>query len=186
MRKQLPSDKTKSMVEFSTQKPHERFESIRRGAEQLQYGQSEYIRQFGMNINTAGGPLALQGRILPTPALQYGRGSREPTVVRYFFIRIRVRRVGLSCFFAIGAKGWEVEYVTIQFRFRRRGAKENFFRADKKLVAPMSVNHWLIVTFENRRFREPGASEMVKNLIKGFESTGKRNSLILFLGKGGF
>lgn len=86
MRKQLPSDKTKAMVEFSTQKPHERFQSIRNGAEQLQYGQSDYIRQFGLSINTAGGPMSLQGRILPTPALQYGPGSKEPTVVRTFFI----------------------------------------------------------------------------------------------------
>jgi len=44
--------------------------------------------------------------------------------------------------------------------------------ADKKLIAPVPINHWLIVTFDNRRFREPGASEMVKNLIRGFESTG--------------
>lgn len=52
-----------------------------------------------------------------------------------------------------------------------------FCRADKKLVAAMTINHWLIYTFDTRRFREPAAGEMVRNLIRGFESTGK----VLFL-----
>jgi len=85
MKKQMPSDKTKDMVAFSTQKPHERFRSIMAGAQLLQYGQSTYIRDFGMSINTAGGPLQFQGRVLPTPQLQYGRGSKEPTVVCFLF-----------------------------------------------------------------------------------------------------
>jgi len=84
MKKQLPSDKTKDMVAFSTQKPFERFRSITAGAQLLQYGQSSYIRDFGMTINTADGLLQFQGRILPTPQLQYGRGSKELTVVRFF------------------------------------------------------------------------------------------------------
>lgn len=84
MKKQLPSDKTKDMVAFSTQKPFERFRSITAGAQLLQYGQSSYIRDFGMTINTADGLLQFQGRILPTPQLQYGRGSKELTVVCFF------------------------------------------------------------------------------------------------------
>ncbi|KAF9441655.1 Piwi-domain-containing protein [Macrolepiota fuliginosa MF-IS2] len=133
MRKQLPSDKTKAMVEFSTQKPHERFQSIRNGAQQLAYGQSDYIREFGMNINTAGGLMQVQARVLPTPVLQYGAGSREVTVMPKF-----------------GA--WNM--------------------ADKKLIAPSTVHHWLVFSFDSRRFREPGASEMIKNMVRGFESTG--------------
>jgi eukaryotic translation initiation factor 2C len=81
MRKQLPSDKTKDMVAFSTQKPFERFRSIQNGAQLLQYGQSSYIRDFGMNINTADGLLQFQARVLPTPQLQYGQGSKEAIVV---------------------------------------------------------------------------------------------------------
>jgi len=81
MRKQLPSDKTKDMVAFSTQKPHERFQTIQNGANQLAYGQSSYIRDFGMTIHTAPGPMTVSARILPTPQLQYGPGSKEPTVV---------------------------------------------------------------------------------------------------------
>jgi eukaryotic translation initiation factor 2C len=81
MRKQLPSDKTSRMVSFSTQKPPQRFSFIKNGARDLQYGQSEYVRNFGLNINTGGGLLTLKGRILPPPRLQYGQGSKEPVVV---------------------------------------------------------------------------------------------------------
>lgn len=84
MRKQLPSDKTKAMVEFSTQKPFERFQSIRNGAQQLAYAQSDYISNFDMHIDVDAGLLSLKARILPTPGLQYGAGSREPTVVCCF------------------------------------------------------------------------------------------------------
>lgn len=82
MRKQLPSDKTKDMVAFSTQRPADRFQSITAGVQRLQYGQSEYIREFGMRIITENGPLTLSARILPTPALQYGQRSKDRTVVR--------------------------------------------------------------------------------------------------------
>ncbi|KAF8993952.1 Piwi domain-containing protein [Cyathus striatus] len=80
-RKQVPPEKTKAMVEFATKKPNERLEDIRRGVDILQYGQSDYIREFGMNINTADGPLAIQMRKLQTPTLRYGQGSKAPTVV---------------------------------------------------------------------------------------------------------
>lgn len=79
MRKQLPSDKTSKMVSFSTLKPPQRFQLIENGARDLQYGQSEYIRSFGLNINPT--LMSLKGRILPTPKLQYGPGSKEPVVV---------------------------------------------------------------------------------------------------------
>ncbi|XP_006458774.1 argonaute-like protein [Agaricus bisporus var. bisporus H97] len=82
MRKQLPSDKTSKMVSFSTLKPPQRFQLIENGARDLQYGQSEYIRSFGLNINPT--LMSLKGRILPTPKLQYGPGSKEPVVVPRF------------------------------------------------------------------------------------------------------
>ncbi|KAJ3565826.1 hypothetical protein NP233_g7393 [Leucocoprinus birnbaumii] len=133
MKKQLPSDKTKDMVAFATQKPFERFRSIEAGARLLQYGQSTYIRDFGMSINTADGPLSFKGRILPTPQLQYSPRSKEPTVVP-------------------------------------RDGKWNM--AGKMLVNPVTINHWLIVTFESRRFRDQAQQDLVRNLVSGFRSTG--------------
>ena len=48
----------------------------------LAFGQSEYVRQFGMNVETAAGPLPTQARVLQPPTLQYGPGSKQLKIVR--------------------------------------------------------------------------------------------------------
>jgi eukaryotic translation initiation factor 2C len=80
MKKQVPSDKTKDVVEFATKKPHERFNSIRDGLGILAYGQSDYVRDFGLTVETTTGLLPIQARVLNPPKLQYGRESKQPTI----------------------------------------------------------------------------------------------------------
>ncbi|KAF5387029.1 hypothetical protein D9615_002113 [Tricholomella constricta] len=80
MKKQLPPEKTKDVLDFSTKKPQERFQSIKNGLEILAYGQSEYIRQFGMSVETQPGFLPISSRVLDPPTLKYGPGSRQPTI----------------------------------------------------------------------------------------------------------
>lgn len=81
MRKQVPPEKTKDVVEFATKRPPDRLASIRQGVEMLAYGQSEYVRHFGMNVETAAGPLSTRARILKPPTLQYGQGSKELKII---------------------------------------------------------------------------------------------------------
>ena len=45
----------------------------------LQYGQSEYVRAFGMNVTPT--PISVQARVLAPPILRYGPGSAEATIV---------------------------------------------------------------------------------------------------------
>ncbi|KAF8914444.1 argonaute-like protein [Gymnopilus junonius] len=78
MRKQIPSDKTNDMLEFSKLDPPQRLASIRQGLQVLQYGQSEYIRQFGMKISET--PMSVRARVLPPPMLKYGEGSAQKTI----------------------------------------------------------------------------------------------------------
>ncbi|KAF9226544.1 argonaute-like protein [Gyrodon lividus] len=80
MRKQVPPEKTKDVLEFATKKPHERLQSISNGLSVLAYGQSEYVRQFGMTVDESAGPLSLNARVLMPPKLRYGQGSPQPTV----------------------------------------------------------------------------------------------------------
>ncbi|KAJ3529107.1 hypothetical protein NM688_g7899 [Phlebia brevispora] len=75
MRKQIPSDKVKEVVKFSTKKPGERLSSIRNGLGVLAYGQSEYVQEFGMHVQDQQGPLSVNARILQPPKLQYGGQS---------------------------------------------------------------------------------------------------------------
>ncbi|QRV72427.1 argonaute-like protein [Ceratobasidium sp. AG-Ba] len=78
MRKQIPPALTSSVLSFSTKKPDERLNSIVAGHSVLQYGQSEYMRQFGMNVSTE--PERCLARVLPTPALNYGTGSKRKQI----------------------------------------------------------------------------------------------------------
>ncbi|KAF8897601.1 argonaute-like protein [Infundibulicybe gibba] len=80
MRKQVPAEKIREVIEFATKSPKERLESIKNGLAVLAYGQSEYVRQFGMHVNTSG-PLKIQARVLKPPTLKYGVGSRQVNVV---------------------------------------------------------------------------------------------------------
>lgn len=75
MRKQIPADKTNDVLEFSKLNPANRLASIRTGLQVLQYGQSEYVRQFGMNVTPT--PMAVKARVLAPPVLRYGQGKEN-------------------------------------------------------------------------------------------------------------
>ncbi|KAG8992734.1 hypothetical protein FRB90_000927 [Tulasnella sp. 427] len=72
-RKTLTPEQTKHMVEFSTLKPDARLRNIRNGLQQLSYGNSAFLQDFGINVDA--NPMTIKGRILPTPTLMYGRNS---------------------------------------------------------------------------------------------------------------
>lgn len=100
MKKAVPPEKTRDVLAFSTQKPSARYvqlltafnsylselvarlQSIKNGIRVFEYETSEYLRSFGMSVNTSGGPLSVPARILEPPNLKYGRGSRQPNIVR--------------------------------------------------------------------------------------------------------
>ncbi|KIJ56900.1 hypothetical protein M422DRAFT_23034 [Sphaerobolus stellatus SS14] len=73
MRKQVPADKTRDVLAFSTQKPGDRLTSIRNGINVFEYQTSEYMRAFGMEVKTSVGPLEVNARVLPPPSLMYGQ-----------------------------------------------------------------------------------------------------------------
>ncbi|KAE9402870.1 argonaute-like protein [Gymnopus androsaceus JB14] len=79
MRKQVPPEKTKSVLDFTTKRPQARLDLIKAGLRVLSYGQSEYVREFGMNVpNNA--PMSISARVLAPPALKYCPGSRQLTI----------------------------------------------------------------------------------------------------------
>ncbi|TRM60484.1 Piwi domain-containing protein [Schizophyllum amplum] len=78
MRKQVPADATREMVQFSAQRPSDRFAGIQSALQTLAYSQSTYVQHFGMSVGSS--PLQVTSRTLPAPKMQYGRGSRQPTV----------------------------------------------------------------------------------------------------------
>ncbi|KAJ3552095.1 hypothetical protein NM688_g4338 [Phlebia brevispora] len=107
MRKQVPDDKVKDVVQFSTKKPQDRLASIRNALGVLAYGQSEYVRQFGLHIEQQE-PILAGARILPSPTLKYGGNNPGSTLIpregawnmvnRSFFQPTRIDRWGIVVF----------------------------------------------------------------------------------------
>ncbi|RPD63356.1 argonaute-like protein [Lentinus tigrinus ALCF2SS1-6] len=79
MRKQVPPEKVKDVLAFSAKSPQERLKSICDGLQTLAYSGSDYVREFGMQVEER--HLTVQARVLTAPTLKYGEGSQQPTVV---------------------------------------------------------------------------------------------------------
>ncbi|KAH9006800.1 argonaute-like protein [Lactarius hatsudake] len=77
MRKQVPPDKTNSVLEFATKRPNDRLGSIVNGLGVLEYGQSEYVREFGLTV--ANEPIRIQARVMNPPTLRYHQSSKQPS-----------------------------------------------------------------------------------------------------------
>jgi eukaryotic translation initiation factor 2C len=77
MRKPVPSDKTNSVLDFASKRPNDRLASIVDGLSVLEYGQSEYVREFGMTV--ANEPIRIQARVMNPPALRYHPSSKQPS-----------------------------------------------------------------------------------------------------------
>ncbi|KAK0229725.1 argonaute-like protein [Armillaria nabsnona] len=79
MRKQIPGDIIEKVRGFSSMKPGDRLRSIKQGLNVLAYGQSDYVRHFGMTV-TSTEPLQVDARVLAPPVLAYGGKSRQKTI----------------------------------------------------------------------------------------------------------
>ncbi|KAF9032944.1 argonaute-like protein [Panaeolus papilionaceus] len=74
----IPESLVPKVLDFSTKLPVSKLDSIKKGIENIQHGQSDYVRQFGLTINTD--PLQVQTRVLNAPKLRYSDTSRQPEV----------------------------------------------------------------------------------------------------------
>jgi len=119
MRKQIPPDMTTEIVEFSKMNPAQRLSSIKAGLDVLQYGQSEYVRAFGMNVTPT--PISVTARVLPTPMLRYGQGSAEATI-KPFNGQWNMRDKKL--FRPATVKIWTIVIYESQGRFRQDTARD--------------------------------------------------------------
>jgi eukaryotic translation initiation factor 2C len=166
MRRQIPPELVKQVLDFATKRPPERLQSIRNGLEVgrstvyahyrsssksyqvLAYGQSEYVRQFGMNVTPQA--LNIDARVLPAPTLRYGVGSRQPTIVRHL---ARLLRSSLTTAQTPRDGAWNL--------------------IDKRFYRPVRIDQWAVVVYEHpNRFPRDNAQYLIQEWIKGCETVG--------------
>ncbi|KAF7342176.1 Protein argonaute-2 [Mycena venus] len=78
VRKEIPDEKKADLVAFATKAPKDRLASIGKGMQVLAYGQSEYVRKFGLTVNP--NVVSTQARVLRAPTLKYGAGGKASSV----------------------------------------------------------------------------------------------------------
>ncbi len=61
----------------------------------LEYGQSEYVREFGLTV--ANEPIRIQARVMNAPTLRYHQSSKQPSAVRTFFFRSKLNDLMRLC-----------------------------------------------------------------------------------------
>ncbi|SJK96819.1 uncharacterized protein ARMOST_00065 [Armillaria ostoyae] len=76
-RAELNPDATRDMVKFATKRPDQRLSAIQTGIQVLAYGQSRYVRDFGLDIKTGTLPMEIRARMINAPELKYGPGSKQ-------------------------------------------------------------------------------------------------------------
>ncbi|KAK0227575.1 argonaute-like protein [Armillaria fumosa] len=76
----LSQEATRDMVKFATKRPDQRLSAIQTGIQVLAYGQSRYVRDFGLDIKTGALPMEIPARMINAPELKYGPGSKQLTV----------------------------------------------------------------------------------------------------------
>ena len=102
VRKQMSSDHIRSILGFLGLPPRHREGRIREGLgvrmfrlghwsrvlimcyQVLQYGQAQYVQQFGIDVPNPPKLVELNARIITMPRLNYNPASKKPNVVRTF------------------------------------------------------------------------------------------------------
>ncbi|KAI6105779.1 argonaute-like protein [Pisolithus sp. B1] len=121
MRKQVPPEKTKDVLEFATKRPQDRLASITNGLAVLAYGQSQYVREFGMHVDDTAGPINLPARVLQPPKLRYGQGSPQPVGTLYVSSSFRIDK---RFFRPATIERWIVVVYERQQRFNQQSAQD--------------------------------------------------------------
>ncbi|KAJ3900104.1 argonaute-like protein [Lentinula edodes] len=147
-RKQIPPDVTRHMVDFSKKSPAERLASIKDGFGVLGHTESEYVRNFGLDVNEDTFPMVTDARQLPAPKLKYGEGSKP--------------------IFAEPRNGaWDMQNIHSLLPIYP------LHRRNKKMIKPQRFNKWVMIIFESvNRFGQETAESVAHDFVNGCKNFG--------------
>jgi eukaryotic translation initiation factor 2C len=74
----LSDVQTSNMIKFAVTLPKERWAAVQQGVRLLNWANDPYLRHYGLQVSTA--PAKVQARILPSPTVHFGAGSKEATI----------------------------------------------------------------------------------------------------------
>jgi eukaryotic translation initiation factor 2C len=74
----LSDTQTSLMIKFAVTLPSARWAAIQQGVSLLNWQNDPYLRHYGIKVNPAASKV--KARILPSPKVHFGAGSKEPTI----------------------------------------------------------------------------------------------------------
>lgn len=74
----LSDTQTSNMIKFAVTLPKQRWDAVMHGVRLLGWDSDPYLKRFGLKISST--PAKTQARILPSPVVQFGQGSRQVNV----------------------------------------------------------------------------------------------------------
>jgi hypothetical protein len=71
----LSDTQTSNMIKFAVTLPKERWAAVEQGVRLLDWQNDPYLKHYGLKVNPA--PAKVKARVLPSPAVHFGQGSKE-------------------------------------------------------------------------------------------------------------
>lgn len=71
----LSDVQTSNMIKFAVTLPKERWAAVMAGVRLLHWPNDPYLRHYGLQVNQT--PSKVKARVLPSPAVHFGQGSKE-------------------------------------------------------------------------------------------------------------
>ena len=71
----LSDVQTSQMIKFAVTLPKERWAAVQQGVKLLDWAHDPYLRHYGVQISP--NPSKVKARVLPSPAVHFGAGSKE-------------------------------------------------------------------------------------------------------------
>jgi eukaryotic translation initiation factor 2C len=90
----LSDTQTSNMIKFAVTLPKERWAAVQQGVRLLNWQNDPYLRHYGLKVSSDAAKV--QARILPSPTVHFGAGSKEATIKPADMIAGRWRLDGVS------------------------------------------------------------------------------------------
>jgi eukaryotic translation initiation factor 2C len=71
----LSDTQTSNMIKFAVTLPKERWAAVQQGVRLLNWSNDPYLRHYGLQVNP--NPSKVKARVLPSPQVHFGQGSKE-------------------------------------------------------------------------------------------------------------
>ena len=139
----------------------------------LQYGQSQYVREFGLDVPNPPRLVELEGRIITAPRLTYNQESRQPNVVCIFSPS---RTINDCKYMRKAPRKRCMEHVRpfLIMTILRSYVNIHFERLDRFMSEPVEIPNWLLIIYEStRHFNQRSARNMITDFVKGCKAVGK-------------